>query len=83
MCPNTLFLMIVLLKRYPQRPYKLTSTTLSADPSAALFCQAKGYADAEDAEFQLGADLEERGGVLESAWCPGFRETLSRAHGRY
>ena len=26
--------------------------------------QVKAYADAEDAEFQLGADLEERGGIL-------------------
>lgn len=25
--------------------------------------QTKAYADAEDAEFQLGADLEERGGM--------------------
>lgn len=25
--------------------------------------QSKAYADAEDAEFQLGADLEERGGM--------------------
>lgn len=28
-----------------------------------LFLQAIAYADAEDAEFQLGADLEERGGM--------------------
>lgn len=26
--------------------------------------QTKAYADAEDAEFQLGADLEERGGMV-------------------
>ena len=27
--------------------------------------QSKAYADAEDAEFQLGADLEERGGMVQ------------------
>lgn len=48
--------------------------------------QSKAYADAEDAEFQLGADLEERGGM--SGLChllrelnPGTRAwSLPRAH---
>lgn len=31
--------------------------------AVAVTFQSKGYADAEDAEFQLGADLEERGGM--------------------
>lgn len=34
---------------------------------SVLLRQSKGYADAEDAEFQLGADLEERGGTVVSA----------------
>lgn len=34
--------------------------------------QTKTYADAEDAEFQLGADLEERGGMA----CCGIKLAL-------
>lgn len=36
-------------------------------PFVLPWLQSKAYADAEDAEFQLGADLEERGGTVQES----------------
>lgn len=42
----------------------------------AIALQSKAYADAEDAEFQLGADLEERGGMVSMS----EQQTISLDH---
>lgn len=49
-----------MLSDAPTPDHSVCSTVLFV----LFILQSKSYADAEDAEFQLGADLEERGGMI-------------------